>query len=140
MTRTVTVGLPEGIYDRLRQSAEATNRPVEELVVQSVKAGMPPSVSDLPADYSEECLALEPLSNSRLQQVARGKLSEQRQRRYNHLLRKNQAGTLSERECKELSQLGDEARRLNVRKAYAYALLRWHGHPIPTPVKLTNPE
>jgi len=140
MTRTVTVGLPEKIYDRLKRSAEVTNRPVEELVVQSVKAGMPPSVSDLPAEYSEECLALERLSNSRLQQVARGKLPEGPQRRYNHLLRKNQAGKLSERERKQLSDLGDQARRLTLRKAYAYALLRWRGHPIPTPVELTHPE
>jgi hypothetical protein len=47
MTRTVTVGLPEEIYDRLRQSAQATNKPVEELVVQSVKAGMPGPLPNL---------------------------------------------------------------------------------------------
>jgi hypothetical protein len=132
--------LPEGIYDRLKQSAEATNRPVEELVVQSVKAGMPPSVRNLSAQYSQECLALERLSNSRLQQVARGTLPAARQRRYNLLLRKNQAGTLSEREREQLSQLGDEARRLTVRKAYAFALLKWRGRPIPTPVELAHPE
>jgi hypothetical protein len=139
MTRTVTVGLPEGIYARLKRSAEATSRSVEELVVQSVKAGMPPSVSDFAPEYGEECLALERLSSSRLRQIARAKLPEGRQRRYNHLLTKNQAGALSEREQEMLKHFGDEARRLTVRRAYAYALLRWRGQPIPTPHELTHP-
>jgi hypothetical protein len=132
--------LPEEIYDRLRQSAQATNKPVEELVLQSVKAGMPPSVNDLPAEYTQECLALERLSDNRLWQVARSTLPMAHQRRYSDLLRKSQAGTLSEREREQLRRLGDEARRLTLRKAYAYALLRWRGHPIPTPIELTQPE
>ncbi len=97
---------------------------------------MPPSVNDLPAEYTQECLALERLSDSRLWQVTKGTLSTTHQRRYSNLLRKNQAGTLSEREREQLRRLGDEARRLTLRRAYAYALLRWRGHPIPTPIEL----
>jgi len=140
MTRTVTVGLPEEIYDRLKQSARASNRAVEELVVQSVKAGMPPSVSDLPAECSQEILALERLSDSRLRKVSRSALPMARQRRYNYLLRKNQAGKLTEREREQLSQIGAEARMVTLRRSYAFALLRWRGYPIPSPAELYEPE
>jgi hypothetical protein len=139
MAHTVTVRLPEDIYTRLKQSARLTNKPMEEVVVQSVKAGMPPSVNDLPAEYREEFLDLEPLSDERLWQVAESTLPAERQRRYTYLLRKNQAGSPTERERQRLSQLGAEARKLTLRKAYAYALLRWRGHRIPTSAELRRP-
>jgi hypothetical protein len=140
MRHTVTVRLPEDIYSRLQQSAQVTNTPVEELVVQSVKAGLPPSVQDLPPDVRQECLAMERLSDRQLRRIAESTLSAGRQRRYTHLLRKNQAGTLDERERHQLAQLGEEARRLTLRKAYAYALLKWRGHRIPTLAELKPPE
>lgn len=140
MGHTVTVRLPEDIYSRLAQSAQVTNKPMEELVVQSVKAGLPPSVNDLPSDIRQECLALERLSDKQLWRVAESTLSAGRQRRYTHLLRKNQAGTSDERERQQLTQLGEEARRLTLRKAYAYALLKWRGHRIPTSAELKQPE
>jgi hypothetical protein len=139
MAHTVTVRLPEDIYTRLKQSARLTNKPMEEVVVQSVKAGMPPSVNDLPAEYREEFLDLEPLSDERLWQVAESTLPAERQRRYTYLLRKNQAGSPTERERQRLSQLGAEARKLTLRKAYAYALLRWRGHRLPTSAELRRP-
>src|SRR5262249_23609977 len=132
MAQRITVKLPEDIYDRLRQSALITDRPVEELVVQSVKAGMPPSVDQLPAEDRDGCLALERLSDNQLRTVAESKMPAGRQRRYSALLRKNQDGTLTGRERQQLSRLGAEARRMTLHKAYAYALLRWRGRRIPT--------
>jgi hypothetical protein len=140
MTHTFTVGLPEELYDRLEQSARVTNLPVEELILQSVKAGMPPSVSHLPTEYREECLALERLNNKQLRRVAESMTPVARQRRYSSLLGKNQAGKLSHREREQLSTLGKQARALTLRKGYAYALLRWRGCRIPTLVELTQPE
>jgi hypothetical protein len=74
MTRTVTVGIPQDIFDRLKESAQVTKKPVEELIVQSVKAGMPPSLKNLPPEYREECLATERLSDKQLMQVAESTL------------------------------------------------------------------
>ena len=138
MTYSVTVHLPEEIYHRLEQSAQMANKPVHEVIVQSVKAGMPPSAGHLPHEYREECLALERLSDKRLSQVAKSALPEGRQRRYTRLLRKNQAGDLTQQEQEQLNRLGAEARRLTLRRAYAYALLKWRGRRIPTPAELTR--
>ena len=139
MTYTETVRLPEDIYHRLEQSAQVANKPVEEVILQSVKAGMPPSVNHLPSQYREECLALQRLSDKRLRQVAESTLPEGRQRRYAHLLRKNQAGDLTRQEREQLNRLGIEARRLTLRKAYAYALLKWRGERIPASADLKRP-
>jgi hypothetical protein len=136
MSYTVTVQLPEEIYRRLERSTQVANKPVEDLLVQSIKAGMLPSVNHMPSQYREECLALERLSDKRLPQVAESTLPEGRQRRYAHLLRKNQASYLTRQEREQLNRLGIEARRLILRKAYAYALLKWRGKRIPTSADL----
>jgi len=139
MAHTVTLRLPENIYGRLKQTAQVTKKPMEEVIVQSVKAGMPPSVDDLPPEYREEFLAMERLSDEQLWQVAESMIPAGHQRRYASRLRKNQAGTLTEREREQLTQLGTEARKLTLRKAHAYALLRWRGHRIPTSAELRPP-
>jgi len=139
MAHTVTLRLPDDIYRRLKQTAQVTNTPMEEVVVQSVKAGMPPSVSDLPSEVREEFLAIERLSDEQLWQMADSTLPAGRQRRYSYLLRKNQAGTVTEREREQLIHLGAEARKLTLQKTYAYALLKWRGHHIPTSAELRHP-
>jgi len=140
MARTVTLRLPEDIYNRLKQSARVAERPMEEVVMQSVKAGMPPSVDSLPPEYREEFLAMEHLSDEQLWHVAESAMPAGCQRRYTYLLRKNQAGGLTEREREQLAQLGAEARKLTLRKAHAYALLRWRGQCIPTSAELRQPR
>jgi hypothetical protein len=51
-----------------------------------------------------------------------------KQQKLSRLLRKNQAGTLTERERKALDELISESERLMLRKARAYALLKWRGY------------
>ena len=138
MTHTVTVDLPEEIYRRLEESAQATDRPMAEVVVQSVKAGRPPSVSDLPPEVREECVQLQRLSDKQLRRLAESTIRPGRQRLYTQLLRKNQAGTITGREQQQLTRLGSDARRTTLLKAYAYALLKWRGSRIP-PAELRQP-
>ncbi|PYP83711.1 MAG: hypothetical protein DMF61_22190 [Blastocatellia bacterium AA13] len=107
--------------------------------MQSVKAGIPPLVNDLPNEYREELLELECLSDKRLRRLAESAISAARERQYTILLRKNQQGILTKKEQEQLKRLGAEARRLT-RKAYAYALLQWRGHRIPTPAELRQPR
>jgi hypothetical protein len=50
------------------------------------------------------------------------------------LLRKAQDGTLSAVEQKELEELRVATDRFVTRRSYALALLKWHGHTLPTDV------
>lgn len=136
MAHTLTLQVPEEVYSRLELSARATQKPVEDLVVQSLKAGLPPSVADLPPEEQAEYLRMERLADDELFKIAFAKLPSSKQRRLSALLRKNQAGSLGAHEEQELHQLNVEARRITERKAHSYALLRWRGLPIPAPSDL----
>ena len=138
--QSVTLQLPEFIYERVRRTAEATKRPVEEVLVKTIEAVMPPSVDDLPLSYRQEFLAMESLSDGELLKSAESVMSPTQQRRYSLLLRKNQKGVLTEKEREQLAQLGAEARKLTLCKSHAYALLKWRGHPIPTLAELRKPR
>ncbi|MBM3234747.1 hypothetical protein FJZ31_00435 [Candidatus Poribacteria bacterium] len=140
MAQSVTLQLPEVIYERVRRAAEATKRPVEEVLVKTIEAMMPPTVDDLPLSYREEFLSMESLSDYELLKVAESIMPPTQQRRYSFLLRKNQKGTLTEKEREQLAQLGAEARKLTLRKSHAYAILKWRGHRIPTLVELRTQQ
>ena len=130
--QSVTLRLPEAIYRRLQRTAEMTHQPLEDVVLQTILGNLPPSVDEAPAELRDELIALQTLAEDELWAVARSTMNPDQQRRLEHLLRKNSRGTLTQRECEELERLGEEVDRLTVRKAYAYALLRWRGYPVPT--------
>jgi hypothetical protein len=94
---------------------------------------------DLPSPLREELRALEDLGDEALWEVAQSRLPPTRQRVYNRLLRKNSQGTITAREKETLHALGEEARRLTLKKAHAYMLLKWRGHHIPSREELQRP-
>jgi len=103
MMQPVTLQLPESIYERVRRTAEATQRPVEEVLIKTIEAVMPPSVDDLPLSYREEFLTMESLNDDELLTVAESVMPPTQQRQYSLLLRKNQRGTLTGKEREQLA-------------------------------------
>ncbi len=132
MPQTITLQLPEEIYKRLKQAADALQQPLEVVLVQAVRAGLPPSVDDLPPEHRGEFKAMTRLSNEELWGIARSTLSEGKQRQLSRLLRKNEAGALNEQERRKLEALHREADLIMLRKAHAYALLKWRSQPLPS--------
>lgn len=130
--QTVTLHLPEAVYRRLQRAAETTQQSLEDVVLQTITGNLPPAVDDVPAKLQDELIALQTLPEDGLWAVAHSVMDPVQQRRYEHLLRKNSRGTLTQHEREELEHLGQEADHLTLRKAYAYALLRWRGYPLPT--------
>jgi hypothetical protein len=131
-THELTVQLSGPIYRRLERIAQETNQPVEAIALTSIAGNLPPSLDDVPVDLREELRALQTLDDDALWNVARGKLDSVQQTQLETLLARNSAGVLTEEEQEELARLGDETDRLNLRKAQAYALLRWRGFPLPS--------
>lgn len=131
MAQTVTLELPQTIYLPARRMAEATNRPLEDLLVCALKASLPP-LDGLPPELVEDLVGLESLDDEALRQVMVSKVPTAQQRKLDRLLRKNQAGTLTEQERQELDQLQHKADRVMLRKARAAVLLRFRGHRLPT--------
>jgi hypothetical protein len=66
-TRTININLLDDVYRRLQQVADATQRPMEAVVIQSIQGNLPPSADDLHGELS----ALQDLSDANLCALAR---------------------------------------------------------------------
>ena len=130
--QTLHIQLPEAICERLQRVAEATHRPLEEVVVQTICGNLPPVLDDLSPAWRDVVADLSTLSDETLWAIASTPLPPQQWRRHQRLLRKAQAGTLTTVEQEELEALRVATDRFVTRRSYALALLKWHGHTIPT--------
>jgi hypothetical protein len=130
-TRELTVRIPEQVYRRLEDMAQETKQPLETVLLTSITGNLPPSLDDVPVDLRENLRGLQSLYDDDLWAIARSKLTLPQQKRLEALLARTSTGTPTEAEQEELRHLGEETDRLNLRKAQAYALLRWRGFPLP---------
>jgi hypothetical protein len=130
--QTIPIQLPEAIYQRLQQVAHATHHSIEEVVLQTIRGNLPPSLDDLSPELHGVVADLQHMSDEALWSVAQEPLPPQQWRRHQRLLRKGQENTLSAAEHQELAELRAAVDRFVIRRSYALALLKWHGHSIPT--------
>jgi hypothetical protein len=132
--RTITVTLPEGLYERVQTTALASARSVEEVCAQSIALSLPELEEELPAPLRAEVARLALLSDRELAAVAHERMADDRQEQLETLatLHKQQGLTASEEAL--LPLLLEEAQRLMVRKAEAYRLLARRGYPLGTSV------
>ena len=140
MAQTVTLQLPDETLQRYRRGATAAHKALEEFLTERLMEAVPPLAGGLPSPLREEVKALENLDDEALWRVAQSQLPPARQRLYTRLLAKNSAGTITADERETLHALGEEARRLTLKKAHAYMLLKWRGHHIPSREELKRSE
>lgn len=126
MTEQITLTLPEDISARVRQIAETTSRPVEQIVLDHLKSlsiQLPP----LAANVQAELDALHHLSDDALWTIAREQVPEEAQARAHTLMDKNSLGTITDAEAAELEKLVQRADRVMLRKAEAATILKDRG-------------
>ncbi len=128
----IPIQLPEAIYQRFQQVAHATHHSLEEVVLQTIRGNLPPSLDDLSPELHGVVADLQHMSDEALWSVAKEPLPPHQWRRHQRLLRKGQEGTLAAAEHHELAELRAAVDRFVIRRSYALALLKWHGHTIPT--------
>ncbi|MDQ2829460.1 MAG: hypothetical protein M3Y74_10470 [Chloroflexota bacterium] len=49
-TQTINIDLPEDIYQRFAGMAAVTQRPLEDVIYQSIRGNLPPSQDDIPPE------------------------------------------------------------------------------------------
>jgi hypothetical protein len=128
--RTITVTLPEVLYERVKITAEASARSVEEVCTQSIALSLPELEEDLPPAIRAELAALPLLSDAELERLAHGLMSEENQMRLEMLAEMQKQRSLTTAEETQLAQLLQEAHHLMLRKAEAYRLLARRGHTV----------
>jgi predicted transcriptional regulator len=135
-TTTVTLNLPENLYLRLQQTAEATRQSLDAVLMRALQVGSPPTWETAPAEFQADLAALDRLDDAALWRIARARTAQKQMDRYQALLDKNANQTLSASEQNELAQLRANQDREMLCKAHAASLLQWRGHQIPPADKL----
>lgn len=81
-TQEVTLPLPENLYLRLQQVAQATQQSFTDVLLHAVEVGSPPSWEDAPAEFQADLAALDRLNDEALWQIARSRRTEADMARY----------------------------------------------------------
>jgi len=131
LLENVTLQIPEALYRRLANTARATQRSLEEVILHALQVGSPPAWDDTPPEFQADLAALDKLDDEALWQIARQLRTPAEMERYDTLLERNRNGALTDAERLELTALRTEADRFMLRKAQAAVLLRWRGHTAP---------
>lgn len=91
----------------------------------------PPAVDYAPLELQGELIAMQKLTIEDLLTIAQSQVPETQQELHLQLLEKNQNHQLSESDRLLLRSLRVSADYLMLKKAYAYALLKWKGYSLP---------
>lgn len=126
----VIVNLPDELFNPIQQIAQATARPIEQVVVEQLQTVVGISLPALPSDEEAELAAFKFLSDDTLRGIAREQMPRLIQDRMQVLMDRNNFGTITQEEYKELSEFVERAERLTLRKAWAAGILMERGHKI----------
>ena len=122
------LNVPEDVVAAAQEIAEATEQPLESVLLDRLKTALPLPV--LPPDEEAELAALQQLSDDALWAMAHERLPEPIQIQIQQLMDKNSLGTITSDEYDILSTLVDRSQRLMLRKSEAAAILTRRGHKI----------
>lgn len=128
--QSVTLQLPDPVYQRAKHAAAVLQQPVEDLIIDTLASTLP-VLDDVPSDMVGEIAAMSHLSDEALQGLATTTLRPERQERLSELLDKQGQGTLGGEDQSQLAALMAEYGRSMLRRAKAVALLLAREKPIP---------
>jgi NADP-dependent 3-hydroxy acid dehydrogenase YdfG len=128
MVTTVTLKIPDEMYQRLELNAQATQCSIEAILALVLKVGSPPQWDDVPEEFQPDLQDLDGLTDEALHQLASASKIECELDHYDDLLEINATGSLPMSEQQELESLRKESERFMLRKAQAAVLIRWRGY------------
>jgi hypothetical protein len=126
IARSVTLNLPQLVYERFQRRAEKTARTIEAELLDVVAAA-PVVNDDLPAKLEEELAALALLNDDSLWLAARSRMAETSAELMTELNYKQQREGLNKAELASLNHLGREYDRYLLIRAEAAVLLKRRG-------------
>jgi hypothetical protein len=129
----VTLTLPQAIYERARETARVADRPLEDVLVQSIVLSLPPLEKSMPPLLRAKLAILPLLSDAELWAVARSTMNNKQQAHLEGLAEAQQRRLLTPTEQSALAQLVSEAERVMLHKAEAYRLLARRGYTVFAP-------
>jgi ATP-dependent protease HslVU (ClpYQ) peptidase subunit len=127
--QTVTITLPEKIYQRVSQRSRMAQRSVADEVM-AIVADSVAEHSALPTNLEAELSQLRFLNDADLWRAAQMKATDEENERMQQLLTKQKRIGLTTAEQEELTLLANFFRRMMLVRAEAAVLLKERGHDI----------
>lgn len=127
--QTVTINLPETVYQQVQRQSRHTQRSVEEEVVAAVVQALPDDDTALSV-LEEELEAMELLSDEELWQAARAQVNLASSNEMQQLLEKQQREGLTPFEQSAIQRLAHYHDRVMLVRAKAAVLLKRRGEDI----------
>ncbi len=138
--RTITITLPETVYEQLETQARVTARSFGDLVTQTLVRSLPLAPEpELPPAIQAELRAMEHLSDASLSAIAHSTANDDTIALYDLLTERQADGTLTLEGRQVRDRLREEMDALMVRKAHAFALLQSRGYSLPSLDELRTP-
>ncbi len=129
-TQHITLQLPETVYQSARRVAQATHRPLDEVIAHSLAHTLPP-LDDVPEEEAEALAMLSLLDDAQLWHVAEQTLPADDQAVVHELLDQQNAGILDTHGRGQLTTLLDSYNQIMLHKAHAWLLLARRGYQVP---------
>jgi hypothetical protein len=130
-SQSITLNLPEKLYQRIRHAADTMQRPLEDVLFQTIQGNLPPALDNLPDELQAEFAQLQIVDDQTLWKLAKAPLNSKQWQHHQELLDKNQSDDLSAGEQTELANLRKMVDKFVMRRSYALALLKWRGYSLP---------
>ena len=127
---SVTVQIPQPLYHRLERAAVRLQKPVEDLLTETLQAVLPPA-DEIPASIQVEIATLNGFDDAKLRDVAESEMALRDQQALDRLLDLQSMRPLTDDEAARLEGLRADYGRILLRKARAFALLAERGQPLP---------
>ena len=136
-SRTVTIELPEPIYDKAAQQAQDEKRPIEDVLIEWLSRASAPKTA-LPSPFEDAIKALDDLAPVELIEIARRRLTPQDEKRLEILSARYDEGNLSEEEHREVLRLASKQDEIAVLRARSLQILRERNVDLPDDLKAAN--
>lgn len=128
--RKVTVTLPESLYIRAKETADAASLSIEKVLEQSIWRALPGLEEELPKQLRNDLVRLSLLTDEELWSIANTEMAAAAQDRLEELVDRQKLTQLIESEQIELNQLVTQAQNIMLKKAEAYRLLSFRGYKV----------
>lgn len=129
-SQTITLDLPDHLYQAAYKLAQATQRPLSD-VLQDILAHSLPPLDDVSPEEADVLAHLSSLDDSALWQASRATMLQSQQDELRTLLDAQAEGEITSDEAERLQELMDVYGRLLVRQAHAWLLLARRGYRVP---------
>ncbi len=128
--RTITLTLPEAVFQRAQETADASSLSIEAVFTQSIGRLLPPLEDDLSPSQRAELTVFALKSDEELRSIAFAFVDIERQTKLEELAMLQKTRPLTPDEQIELDRLLDFSYQFMLRKAEAMRLLALRGYKV----------